>query len=138
MAGMNPDEIPESALTWQFVRSRGPGGQNVNKVATAVQLRVQVAALGQPSRVNSRLLKLAGSRATREGEIVLFCDTARSQSRNREIVLGRLCDLIEQARRVPKRRIPTKPSRAAKAARLDRKKRDAGIKSNRRKPGLND
>ena len=135
---MEPSEIPEAAIHWSFMRSRGPGGQNVNKVATAVQLRVQPRALGEPDRVVQRLLRIAGNRATREGEIVLFCDSTRSQARNRELALERLCSLIEQARKVPKQRIATRPSRAAKAARLDRKKRQGERKQSRRKPGLND
>ena len=131
-------EIPERALRWQFVRSRGPGGQNVNKVATAVQLHVDAHALGEPRSVVARLIKLAGSRATRDGQIVIFCDSARTQNRNREIALERLTELLERARVVPKRRIPTKPSRAAKAARLDRKRRNSATKSNRRKPSISD
>ncbi len=133
---MDISQIPEAALSWQFVRSRGPGGQNVNKVATAVQLRVQPEHLGESARVVARLRRIAGGRATREGDIVIFCDTARTQSRNRELALERLAALIEQARKVPKKRIPTKPSRAAKAARLDSKKRDGQIKRTRRKPGI--
>jgi len=132
---MYPNDIPEAALSFQFVRSRGPGGQNVNKVSTAVQLHVDVALLGESALVQRRLLSLAGQRATNDGRIVLFVDTARSQAQNRELAIERLWALIAQARHVPRKRIPTRPSGNSVRRRLDTKKKEAVIKRLRRAPG---
>ena len=121
-------DIPPSALAWKFVRSRGPGGQNVNKVATAVECRLNLDEAGIDPGVRERLERLAASRLTAAGYIVIFADTHRTQQRNREAALERLSTLIEQARQVPKRRIPTTPSAGAKARRRDEKRRRAGIK----------
>ena len=121
-------DIPPSALTWKFVRSRGPGGQNVNKVSTAVECRLNLDEAGIDPRVRERLKRLAASRLTAAGDIVIFADTQRTQQRNRQAALERLGALIEQARQVPKRRIPTTPSAGAKARRRDAKRRRAGIK----------
>ena len=121
-------DIPPSAITWKFVRSRGPGGQNVNKVATAVECRLNLNEAGIDSGVCERLKALAASRVTAAGDIVIFADTHRTQQRNREAALERLGALIEQARQAPKRRIPTAPSPGAKARRRDDKRRRAGIK----------
>ena len=131
-------DIPPSAIAWKFVRSRGPGGQNVNKVATAVECRLSLNETGMDPRVCERLKALAASRLTAAGDIVIFADTHRTQQRNREAALERLGALIEQARQVPKRRIPTAPSAGAKARRRDDKRRRAGIKELRgrlRTPG---
>ena len=124
-------DIPPSALAWKFVRSRGPGGQNVNKVATAVECRLKLDEAGIDPAVCERLKQLAASRLTAAGEIVVFADTHRTQQRNREAALERLGALIEHARRVPKRRIPTGPTAGAKARRRDEKQRRAGIKEMR-------
>ena len=121
-------DIPPSALAWKFVRSRGPGGQNVNKVSTAVECRLNLEEAGFDPGVRDRLTQLAANRLTAAGEIVIFADTHRTQQRNREAALERLGALIEQARQVPKRRIPTAPSADAKARRRDDKRRRAGIK----------
>ena len=131
-------DIPTSAIAWKFVRSRGPGGQNVNKVATAVECRLNLDEAGIDPSVRERLKALAASRLTAAGDIVIFADTHRTQQRNREAALERLGALIEQARQVPKRRIPTVPSAGAKARRRDHKRRRAGIKELRgrlRPPG---
>ena len=131
---MSSPEPPDEALSFNFVRSRGPGGQNVNKVATAVQLFVDTQKLGEPEYVRRRLLELAGSRARADGVIVLFVDTTRSQARNRQIAIARLTELLQQARRRPKRRIATRPSAKQRAKRLDSKRRRSTLKSNRQKP----
>ncbi|MCP5181823.1 MAG: aminoacyl-tRNA hydrolase [Pseudomonadales bacterium] len=135
---MNASEIPSDALTFQFVRSRGPGGQNVNKVATAVQLDVAVDRLGETPVVQRRLLRLAGSRATADGRIVLFADGARTQSRNRELALARLAELIERARHEPRRRVATKPTKTSVQRRLTGKRRDAVVKKLRGSPTRGD
>lgn len=135
---MNPDQIPDAALQFEFVRSRGPGGQNVNKVATAVQLSVDVARLGESAAVQQRLLALAGQKATADGRIVFFVDTARTQTRNRELALERLNELIVRARHVPRRRIATRPTLGSVRERLDTKKKEGVIKKLRRSPAGHD
>ncbi|MDQ1355621.1 MAG: ribosome-associated protein [Acidobacteriota bacterium] len=115
--------IDEKELEWDFVRASGPGGQNVNKVSTAVQLRFNV--IGSPSLpedVKQRLVKLAGRRMTKEGELIIDARQYRYQERNRQDALARLVDLIEKATKKPKPRKKTAPSLGSKVNRLEGKR----------------
>ena len=123
--------IPDSAIDERFVRASGPGGQNVNKVATAVQLRYDVAGSALPPDVRDRLRAIAGSRVTDDDVLVIDARAHRTQGENREEARQRLADLIRRALVRPKKRHKTRPSRAAKEQRLESKKRRADTKRRR-------
>jgi ribosome-associated protein len=128
--------IDEGEIVENFVRASGPGGQNVNKVASAVELRFDARrSPSLPNDVAIKLIKLAGARATLEGVIVIFAQRFASQPRNREDARDRLAALIVQAQHREKPRRATKPSKAAKAKRLDDKSRRGVIKALRGKAG---
>ena len=125
--------LDEREITEFFVRASGPGGQNVNKVASAVQLRFDARRSASLSAdVRSRLERLAGSRLTRDGVIVITAQRHRAQARNREDALARLLDLIRRAAHPPLKRRATKPPTGARERRMESKKRRAGIKRLRR------
>jgi ribosome-associated protein len=136
MPSSEPWPLPEEALEEKFIASSGPGGQNVNKVATAVQLRCDVFRLGLRPDVYARLKELAGSRMTLEGEIVITARTFRTQEANRAEARERLAALIAKAHVRQARRVKTKPSRSAKAKRVDTKKQRGSVKAGRGKVGL--
>ncbi|MGO2958707.1 MAG: alternative ribosome rescue aminoacyl-tRNA hydrolase ArfB [Acetobacter sp.] len=124
--------LAESELEVTYILASGPGGQNVNKVATAAQLRFDVArSPSLPERVRARLLQIAGSRLTRDGVIVITARRFRTQIRNREDAIERLAELIREAAHRPAFRVATRPGRAAKQRRLDGKAHRAGVKRNR-------
>ncbi len=132
---MKPEDvvIPEEALSERFLAATGPGGQNVNKVATACQLRVDVFKLGLSPYAYERLKTIAGSKMTSGGELIITARRYRTQEANREDARARLAEMIAEAHLVQAKRRPTKPSKAAKARRVDQKKGRSAIKAGRGK-----
>src|SRR5690242_6373419 len=121
--------LDEREIAEVFIRASGPGGQNVNKVASAVQLRFDARrSRSLPADVRERLERLAGSRLTRDGIIVITAQRHRAQARNRDDALARLLELIRQAAQPPPRRRKTRPPAGARERRIESKKRRAGIK----------
>src|SRR4051812_992520 len=126
-------DLDENELLFDFVRSSGPGGQNVNKVATAVQLRFDAAhSSALPEDVRARLVKLAGQRMTDEGVLIIDARSTRSQARNREAAVEQLIELIRKAAIPPKSRRKTRPTASSKQKRLEHKAQHSHTKSLRR------
>jgi ribosome-associated protein len=132
MLSIGAIEIPEDELVERFVRAAGPGGQNVNKVASAVELRFDVAgSRALPDAVRARLLARRDRRLTSEGVLVIQANRFRDQAKNRGDARDRLAALIEAATHVPKRRVATRPTRASKERRIESKKNRSTIKRTR-------
>lgn len=140
MLEIAPDlQLDENELNYEFIRASGPGGQNVNKVATAVQLRFDVqSSPSLPETVKARLVKLAGKRITADGILLIEAKRYRTQEQNRQDAEKRMIKLIQQALKKPKPRKPTRPSAAARAKRLDEKKRRSELKRSRKSPSLDE
>lgn len=125
-------QIPASAVSWRFTLSQGPGGQNVNKVATAVELRIELERAGLDKELQRQLCAVAGSQVNQDRVLVIRANTHRSQWRNRNEAVERLKQLVSRARRKPRRRIPSRPTKASIRKRRDDKRRTSEKKRWRR------
>lgn len=130
----NPIQLPEDELEWQFIRASGPGGQHVNKVSSAVQLVFDIRASSLPDVYKNRLLALSDHRISKSGKVIIKCQQSRSQALNRELALEQLQALIKSVTEARKKRVATRPSRAARQRRLDSKKKRSATKAARGKP----
>jgi len=127
--------VHERDLTFTYVQSRGPGGQNVNKRATKAELRVSLESLGLDEGATGRLVRLAGRQVTDDGELVIASDRTRSQRRNRDDCIDRLSRLVSKAMAPPKVRRPTRPTKGSVRRRLETKRQRGELKRTRRPPG---
>lgn len=125
--------IPLREIALTAIRAQGPGGQHLNKVATAIQLRFDIPASSLPEEIKLRLLKLGGQQITRDGVVVIKAQRSRSQEQNRQLALQRLAELLQAAQRVPKKRRKTRPTRSSQEKRLSCKNQRSQVKSLRRK-----
>lgn len=130
---MTPWQVPEDEISFIPIRAQGAGGQNVNKVSSAVHLRFDIKASSMPEAVRERLLQLGDQRISKDGVIVIKAQTFRSLDKNRQEAVLRLQELIDRAAHVPKARRPTRPTRGSVTRRLEGKARHGAIKAGRRR-----